>query len=380
MNSFFKNSRVLVTGACGTVGGELVRQLLENYSVSELIALDNNESELFFLEQKFHQHKNTSYFLADVRDRMKLSRKMEGIDIVFHAAAYKHVILCERSPFEAVMTNILGVQNIVQAALDNNVGTVVFTSSDKAVNPTSVMGTSKLMGERLITAGNSNLRGHRTVLASTRFGNVMGSRGSVVPIFREQIRQGGPVTLTHPEMTRFIMSFEEAVRLVIDSSRLAKGGEVIVTKMPVIKIRDLAEVMIRELAPVYGHDPSDIEIAVIGSKPGEKLYEELMTHSEVNRSWELESYFVIRPAFTSLYRNIEYTYPGVISEQVKRPYNSSNVTPLNQKQLKEFLDKSNLLFRPRKGSDYQPSQIYWPDDENGKQESTDVDYLHVINN
>lgn len=184
MNLFFANRKVLVTGACGTIGAELVRQLLNNYSVGELIGLDNNESELFFLEQKHRQHSQGSFFLADIRDHGKLKSKMHGIDVVFHAAAFKHVILCERSPFEAVQTNILGVENIIKAALENNVERVIFTSSDKAVNPTSVMGTSKLMGERLMTAANSNLKSEGTIFASTRFGNVLGSRGSVIPIFR----------------------------------------------------------------------------------------------------------------------------------------------------------------------------------------------------
>jgi len=149
--------RILVTGACGTIGRELVHQLLIKHTIEELVALDNNESDLFFLEQQFADHPEASFFLADVRDRNKLTRKMQGIDIVFHAAAYKHVIFCERSPFEAVQTNIMGVQNIIAAAIDQKVERVIFTSSDKAVNPTNVMGTSKLMGERLMTAANSNL-------------------------------------------------------------------------------------------------------------------------------------------------------------------------------------------------------------------------------
>ncbi|MBW1700323.1 MAG: polysaccharide biosynthesis protein, partial [Deltaproteobacteria bacterium] len=176
MNDFFKDKRVLVTGACGTVGREVVRQLLEEYQVAEMVAIDNNESELFFLEQRFSKHRNATFFLGDVRDRDMLCDKMEEIDIVFHTAAFKHVIMCERSPMEAVQTNILGVQNVIYGASANNVERVIFTSSDKAVNPTNVMGTSKLMGERLMTAANSNLRGDGPTFVSTRFGNVLGSR------------------------------------------------------------------------------------------------------------------------------------------------------------------------------------------------------------
>src|SRR6056297_3750097 len=155
-NRFFKDKRIAVTGCCGTVGSELVRQLLEEYCTAELIGLDNNESELLFIEQRFSSRPEANFFLADVRDRDKLVRKLKGIDIVFHTAAFKHVILCERSPYEAVQTNIQGVQNIIDAARSCSVQKVIFTSSDKAVNPTNVMGTSKLMGERNMTAANSN--------------------------------------------------------------------------------------------------------------------------------------------------------------------------------------------------------------------------------
>ncbi len=335
--------RVLVTGACGTVGRELIRQLLEEYKVKELVALDNNESELFFIEQKYAAHDQASFFLADVRDRDRLCDKMVGIDVVFHTAAFKHVLLCERSPFEAVQTNIHGVQNIIYAAIENKVAQVIFTSSDKAVNPTNVMGTSKLMGERLITAANSNLRTQGPVFTSARFGNVLGSRGSVIPIFSDQIRRGGPVTVTDPEMTRFIMSIEEAVQLIINAGELSRGGEVFVTKMPAIRIKDLAEVMIRELAPGHGRKPEEIKIQIIGYKPGEKMYEELMNIEETRRSWELERYFVVLPAFTDIYREIVYEYPDIKSKTVTRSYQSDKEEPLSKNQLAAFLKKNNIL-------------------------------------
>lgn len=337
------DKRVLVTGCCGSVGSELTRQLLDKYRLAELIGLDNNESEIFFLEHRFAKHTQTSFFLADVRDRDKLCNMIKGVDVVFHTAAFKNIVLCERSPFEAIQTNILGVQNIIYAALENKVERVIFTSSDKAVNPTNVMGTSKLMGERLMTAANSNLRGDGPIFTSTRFGNVLGSRGSVIPIFRDQIRKGGPVTLTDPEMTRFIMSISEAVKLVIDSASYACGGEVFITKMPVVRIQDLAEAMIQELAALYNYRPETIQIENIGVKPGEKMYEELMNLEETRRAWELKRYFVVLPAFTGLYRNINYTYADIVSRTVTSPYHSGNETCLSKDQLAEFLRKNNLL-------------------------------------
>lgn len=343
MTVFFQDKKVLITGGCGTVGKELVHQLVNKYGVQELVVLDNNESELFYQMEAYRDCHNVHFFLCDIRDEGALTRKMEGVDIVFHTAAFKHVILCEQVPHEAVQTNIMGVDNIVRAAVNAGVSKVIFTSSDKAVNPTNVMGTSKLMGERLITAANVEFKKSGCIFASTRFGNVLGSRGSVIPIFREQISKGGPITLTHRDMTRFIMSVEESVQLIIDSAMLAKGGEVFVTKMPVISIRDLAEVMIRTLAPREGIDAESIEIKEIGVKPGEKLYEELMTGEETGRALELERYFVIKPAIMKRFTDIDYSYSGVISESVNNPYNSANEPRLTQEQLAEFLVKNKLI-------------------------------------
>jgi FlaA1/EpsC-like NDP-sugar epimerase len=359
MQNFFKDKRVVVTGSCGTIGSELVRQLVEEYCVGEVIGIDNNESEVFFQEQRYSKSTNSRFLLADIRDKYKLGRIFEGVDIVFHSAAYKHVILCERSPFEAVQTNIMGVHNVVDAASENGVKKVIFTSSDKAVNPTNVMGTTKLMGERLMTAANSNMRSEQTVFASTRFGNVLGSRGSVIPIFRKQIEKGGPITLTDDRMTRFIMSIREAVRLVIDSATIACGGEVFVTKMPVIRIKDLAEIMIEELAPRNGFDPGDIKVDIIGSKPGEKLYEELMSDEETARTCELEKYFAVLPAFRSLYRNIEYNYSGTTSRSVNNAYHSANEPALSKEALTKFLRDNQLIEEFDELSEH-PAERYWP--------------------
>ena len=219
---------------------------------------------------------------------------------------------------------------------------VIFTSSDKAVNPTNVMGASKLMCEKLITAANTLTYGNKIIFASVRFGNVIGSRGSVVPVFMKQIKAGGPITVTDKRMTRFIMTVEEAANLVLKTALLAKGGEVFITKMPVMRIMDLAEIMIDILAPKYGYTKETIEIKEIGAKPGEKLYEELMTEEETRRSLELKDMFVTLPAFREVYK-IEYTYPNIIKEKVDKAYISANEFPLNKKALKNYLIKNKIL-------------------------------------
>ncbi|MDD3883618.1 MAG: SDR family NAD(P)-dependent oxidoreductase [Gallionella sp.] len=364
MKSTFENKSILVTGACGTVGSELIRQLLSlpEYAPAEVIGIDNNESQLFFLDQQYLKNTRANFFVADIRDRDELTRKMAGVDIVFHCAALKHVILCERSPEQAVQTNIQGVQNVIAAAQANGVGKVIFTSSDKAVNPTNVMGTSKLMGERLMTAANSNKRGQGPIFASTRFGNVLGSNGSVIPIFHNQIAKGGPITLTHRDMTRFVMSIEESVKLVIDSAMLAKGGEVFITKMPVVRIEDLAKAMVEELASLYGFATKDIQITEIGTKPGEKLYEELMSPEETRRALELKKYFSVLPAFRGIYRDIQYDYPDFVTETVTNPYVSAEEQPITVEQIRQLLKDYKLLGTP----DESTQARYWPGDKEDK--------------
>ncbi|MBY6189175.1 polysaccharide biosynthesis protein [Microbulbifer agarilyticus] len=333
---------MLVTGACGTVGRALCEKIAGNHygEVSELVAIDNNESELFFLQQEITNN-NAHFYIRDLRHFEGVRNVMEGVDVVFHCAALKHVTLCEMSPTEAVETNIVGLQNLILAAKQAKVERFIFTSSDKAVNPTNVMGTSKLMGERLVSAANNSRENKGTIFSSTRFGNVLGSRGSVVPIFEKQILDGKDITLTSTDMTRFVMTIEEAADLVLDSGRIALGGEVFITKMPVVRIEDLAHSMIDILASRHNlkHDYKVIEI---GIKPGEKLYEELMSEEEMHRSLETERYFVVTPAFKNLYEK-EYKYEGVVSDTVDRPYISSVEPAASRDEVKNYLLEKKVI-------------------------------------
>jgi len=340
LESDWKGLRVLITGPCGTVGRELLTQILDR-GPAEVVGIDNNESELFLLGREYRDRPEVHLLLGDVRDPSVLMRRARDIDVMVHTAALKHVGLCEESPRDAVLTNIIGVQNVIDAAHENDVSRVLFTSSDKAVNPTSVMGTSKLMGERLMTAANRR-GGNGPVFASTRFGNVLGSRGSVIPLFAEQIRNGGPVTLTDDRMSRFIMTLPDAVQLVVDSVFMAQGGEVFVTKMPVIRIRDLATAMIHELAPRDGRSPEDIAVDVMGARPGEKMYEELLNEEEKRRTLELDRFFVVRPAIGSR-DDLPDAYGPVLAESIEVAYNSAQVDPMSVDALRTYLRAHGLL-------------------------------------
>jgi FlaA1/EpsC-like NDP-sugar epimerase len=342
MNDFFVNKVILVTGAAGTVGQELVRQLLRNSA--EIRALDNNETELFFLGQRYRGTPGFSIHLGDVRDASKLEDVCTGVDLIFHAAAFKHVGLSEYHPFDVVQTNILGVENVIKAAIRQGVERVIFTSSDKAVRPTNVMGTTKLIGERLITAANIIQAASGRRFSSVRFGNIIGSRGSVIPIFEEQIRQGGPVTITDPGMTRFFMTNEEAVKLMLEACVLACGGEVFVTKMPVMRIVDLAQAMIDLLAPAYGFAPPKIPLQFVGVRSGERLHEELLTVEEMDRTLETDRLFVVLPSLRELSGKTRYNYQGRVERaSLSHQYVSDQEVPFTVKEIKRFLLVNHIL-------------------------------------
>lgn len=337
----WQDKRVLVTGVAGTVGQEILRQLLAS-GVHEIVGIDNSESKLFFLEQSYAAQKNVRFYLCDIKDRDSLMDVMRGCDIVLHSAAFKHVPLCEKSPRSAVDTNIIGVENVIDAAFATGVKRVLFTSSDKAVNPTNVMGTSKLMGERLVTAANMRRGPKDPIFGVTRFGNVLGSDGSVIPLFRRQIEQGGPVTVTHADMTRFIMNLDEAVNLVLSSALLFQGGEVFITKMPVIRIIDLAEAMIEELSP-----QKKVDIKIIGPRPGEKMYEELLNEEEVRRTLESREFFIVKPALES---SREYVYGNMPTSPAKMPYTSAIATSMSKDELRLYLYTHGLISKGETGA------------------------------
>ncbi len=339
--SDWEGKTVFITGVCGTVGRELLRKVCET-GVRGVVGIDTNETELFLLREEMRAHPLVQFFLCDIRHGDQLTRRMAGCDIVLHAAAYKHVDMCERSPQEAILTNIVGTQNVIDASYANNVKRTILTSSDKAVNPTSVMGTSKLMGERLISAASAQSRSGDPIFGSIRFGNVLGSRGSVIPVFKRQIEAGGDLTLTDRGMTRFIMSLEQATRLVMDAVFLARGGEVIVTKMPVLRIEDLAQVMIEEVAPKSGRRPADVNVRVIGAKPGEKMYEELTNDEEVRRTFDWGNYLIVKPAFSGdgVDRFAEWEQRGT---PIERPYNSALSPAMSKDEVRDFVRSAALV-------------------------------------
>ena len=336
--NFFDGLRVLVTGAAGTIGKALTRQLLSG-AVAELKLADNNELELFKLDDRYRLEKRVNCFFGDIRDYDRYEYLSRDVDVILHTAALKHVTISEISPLDAVKTNVDGTSNIIRAALSSHsVSRVIYTSSDKAANPTNVMGTTKLLGERLMTSALNIKSGRRVCFSSTRFGNVLGSKGSVAPLFYQGIKERGVVSITDEAMTRFVMSIEQAAQLVLRATELAKGGEVFVTKMPVVRIVDLAHSMIDLVAPRVGRRAADVNIEYIGKKPGEKLYEELMTQEETARAVELRDMFLIRPAFPPLYEDLDYVDGNkVLAEQVTNPYVSANEPALTRPDVDEFL-------------------------------------------
>jgi len=296
---------ILVSGGCGSIGSVLVEKLLENHSPKQVRVLDNNETGLFEAMRQYGDNKKVRFLLGDVRDKDRVAWAMKNVDVVFHAAALKHVALNEYSPFESVKTNVLGTQNMLEAALNNQVKTFVNISTDKAANPTSTMGASKLLAERLTVGANYFKGSSQTVFTSVRFGNVLNSSGSVLPIWLDQIKKGAPLTITDKNMIRYFMTIEQAVGLIFQAAEIAQGGEIFILKMPALKITDLAEV----LSEKFGRLKTGLKFT--GKRPGEKLYEKIVTRTEAQQALELKDMYVLP---------IAIDYPNVSEDVVKNSF------------------------------------------------------------
>lgn len=313
-SKFFKNKAVLVTGGTGSIGSEIVRQVLK-YKPKVVRIFSRDESKQFFLQQELQKFKNLRYLIGDIRDRSRLHRAMEGIDYVFHAAALKHVPACEYNPFESVQTNVIGTQNVIEAALDANVKRVIAISTDKAINPSNTMGATKLLAEKIMTSANRWITD--TKLACVRFGNVLGSRGSLIPLVEHQVLNGNPVTLTHKQMTRFMMSVEDAVNLVLESAMITEGGDKFILKMKAMKVEDMIDVLIDHFTNKHKKDPKKIKKKVIGIRPGEKLDEELITEQEIGQTEELPHMFKILPYWKKVSKKPKIKRSDLVSSEAR---------------------------------------------------------------
>jgi UDP-N-acetylglucosamine 4,6-dehydratase len=278
------NKVVLVTGGTGSFGKKIVRILLDEYKPAKVIVYSRDELKQHEMRVSGFDAPNLRYFIGDVRDLERMRRAFEGVDVVVHAAALKQVPACEYNPMEAIKTNILGSSNVIDAALDAGVERVLALSTDKAVNPVNLYGATKLAAEKLFIQSNSYAGGRKTRFSCVRYGNVVGSRGSVVPVFLRQ-RNEGQVTVTDERMTRFWISLEQGVRFVIRCIEQMSGGEVFVPKIPSMTILDLA----KTIAP-------EAKVHVVGIRPGEKLHEVLISEDEARTTVELEDMFVVQPA------------------------------------------------------------------------------------
>lgn len=329
LSEAIRDKVILVTGGTGTVGQALVQRLLQHQPRAVRI-FSRDENKQYFLKDEWSEDRRLRFFIGDVRERSRLTRSIEWADLIFHLAALKHVESCEYNPFEAIKTNIVGTQNVIDVALDHEVEKVIFSSTDKAVNPANAMGASKLMAEKLMVAANYYKGRRRTTFASVRFGNVLASSGSVIPTFMHRLRTGLPIEVTDPEMTRFVITMDESVDLLLDALLLCTGGEILVRKMPVIRIIDLAEVLLE----INGLPADEQHLRIVGPRAGEKLFEEIVTAEESTRTLESGDHYVI--------------YPQIAAEGGREwggqpipqgAYTSHTVKPLDKREIKDLLQR-----------------------------------------
>lgn len=331
MKELFKDKIILIIGGAGSVGCALTRETLK-YNPHSIRIFDISENELFKMKSNFIKEERIRYLIGDVRDVNRLELAMEDIDICIHLAGMKHVYTCEYNPFEAIKTNIDGLQNVINVARNKNIEKLVFASTDKAVLPTSVMGMTKLLGEKLISLANYYRGDKRTVFVSVRFGNVIGSNGSAVPLFKKQIIEGGPLTITDRAMTRFVITMDEAVRLIYSALKFAKGGETFIWKMRTLKVTDLAKVMIKNFG-----SGKKIKIEVIGKCEGEKIHEEILTKEEAIRGVEFDNLYIVFSVIDHLHVDRKHKE----ARPIKDPIIASNIGPhMSLKDIEKLLEYS----------------------------------------
>jgi UDP-N-acetylglucosamine 4,6-dehydratase len=285
MTAQFKGKSVLITGGTGSFGKHMTKTLLNETEVRRVIVLSRDELKQFEMQREYAGEKRLRFFIGNVRERDRLLRAFDGVDLVIHAAALKQVPAAEYNPFEAIKTNILGARNVIDAAIDRGVKKVVALSTDKASSPINLYGATKLVSDKLFVSGNAYAGKRSTRFAVVRYGNVVGSRGSVVPLFRS-LAATGVIPITDDRMTRFWITLEQGVRFVINAFDEMEGGEVFVPKIPSMKVVDLA----KAIAP-------GAEIRIIGIRPGEKLHEEMISETDARRTLDVGSHYVIQPEF-----------------------------------------------------------------------------------
>lgn len=324
----FNNKILLITGGTGSFGNSVLQRFLDT-DIKEIRIFSRDEKKQDDM-RKHYQHVKIKFYLGDVRDINSLNDAMRGVDYVFHAAALKQVPSCEFYPMQAVQTNVIGTENLLNCAIEAKVKKVIVLSTDKAVYPINAMGVSKAMMEKVAVAKSRNLNDNETMIACTRYGNVMASRGSVIPLFIEQIRQNKEITITDPAMTRFMMSLDQAVELVLFAFKNGKNGDIFVQKAPAASIGLLAKTITKLLAR------SDHKISIIGTRHGEKLYEALLTREEMVLAQDMGNYYRI-PADT---RDLNYSKFYEEGEQVvtqAHEYHSHNTYQLNETELAKML-------------------------------------------
>ena len=313
---------VLITGGTGSFGRKFTEVMLRDHPPRKLIIFSRDELKQQEMSQEF-KHTCLRYFIGDVRDKDRLYRAFHGVDVVIHAAALKQVTACEYNPFEAVKTNVFGAQNVVDAAIDCGINRVMFVSTDKAVNPTNLYGATKLCAERMFVQGNSYAGEGGTRFSCCRYGNVVGSRGSVVPLFERQ-RDNGTVTITDPRMTRFWLTIDQGVKFVLKCINVMHGGEIFVPKLPSMSITELA----RSVAP-------GCNIEYIGIRPGEKLHEILISEDEARHTVELADMYVVQPAH-AMWGAVEWADAELVSEDF-RYASDSNTWKLSEAELADLI-------------------------------------------